>query len=207
MEVEILIQSVLLKGKLELPRDALGLVVFSCGGINGIDISKKIKVAEKLNANRWGTLVFDLLTEEENINSENIFDIDLLTERLIGVTKWCMENEETKIMEINYLGLSTGSAAALSAAAYWGTKIKTVVSIEGRPDLAMDELDLIEAPTLLIVGGENKSTVDFNRKAYIKIGCVKKMETVVGTLSLFEEQGTVDKVATLASAWFLKHAI
>ncbi|KKT67961.1 MAG: hypothetical protein UW64_C0033G0006 [Microgenomates group bacterium GW2011_GWC1_44_37] len=152
-----------------------------------------------------GTLLLDLLTPKEDAVTGNRFDIELLTERLIAVTKWCMENEKTRKLRIGYYGASTGSAAALSAAAYWGTKIKAVVSRGGRPDLAVDVLDLIESPTLLIVGGEDKQVVDYNRFAYQKLGCIKKMEIIAGATHLFEEKGALERVAEISSMWFVKY--
>jgi dienelactone hydrolase len=202
MEVEILIQNADLKGSLEIPEKAYGLVIFAHGSGSSRVSPRNSFVASELNKSGLATLLFDLLTEEEDKVPENRFNIDLLTERLIGVTKWCMEREETNGLKIGYFGASTGSAAALSAAAYWGTKIGAVVSRGGRPDLAMEVLDLIEAPTLLIVGGEDKKVIDYNRKAYIKIGCVKKMEIVAGATHLFEEEGALEKVAELARNWF-----
>ncbi len=203
MEIEIPIQVLSLKGYLEIPGGARGLIIFSHGS-GGLSLRNSF-VAEELNKAGFATILFDLLTEGESKIPEKRFDIDLLTERLIGVTKWCMEQEKTKNLKIGYFGTGTGSAAALSAAAYWGTKIRAVVSRGGRPELAMEELDLIEAPTLLIVGGDDKTMIDYNRRAYAKIGCVKKMEIVAGATHLFEEEGALEKVDKLAGEWFLKH--
>ena len=205
MELQIQIQNVTLLGDLNIPDKAVSLVIFAQGGGSSRFSPRNRFVAEELNKRGLATLLFDLLTEEEGEKKEIRFNIELLMERLIGVTKWCMEQEETKELKMGYFGAGTGSAAALSAAAYWGTKIGAVVSWGGRPDLAMDELDLIEAPTLLIVGGNDKEIIDQNRKAYVKIGCIKKMETVVGATHLFEEPGALEKVVNLAGEWFGKH--
>lgn len=205
MEIEIPIQVLSVKGNLEIPEGAPGIIIFSHGSGNGRLSPKNVFLAGKLNKIGFATLLFDFLTEQEDKKPEKRFDVELLTERLIGVTKWCMEHEKTKNLKMGYFGASTGSAAALSAAAYWGTKIRAVVSRGGRPDLAMEELDLIEAPTLLIVGGEDKTLIDYNRKAYSKIGCVKKMEIVAGATHLFEEEGALEKVSKLAGEWFQKH--
>ena len=205
MKVQLQIQNVSLVGDLEIPSGAFGLVIFAHGSGSSSQSPRNIFVAGELNKAGFATLLFDLLSEKEDKIRKNRFDIELLTERLIGVTKWALESEKTKTLKIGYFGASTGSAAALSAAAYWGTKISAVVSRGGRPDLAMEELDLIEAPVLLIVGGEDKETIDLNRKAYIKIGCVKKTEIVVGATHLFEEPGALEKVARVASQWFLRH--
>lgn len=205
MDVQIQIQNVLLNGVLEVPDSAKGLVIFVHGSGSSRLSPRNMFVAQELQKMGLATLLFDLLTEEEDEIRENRFDIDLLTERIIGVTKWCMENEKTKDLKIGYFGASTGSAAALSAAAYWGTKIHAVVSRGGRPDLAIDELDLIESPVLLIVGGEDKTVIDFNRKAYVKMGCIKKIEVILGATHLFEEEEALEKVASLAGAWFEKY--
>jgi len=202
MEIEIPIQNILLKASLEIPSKAYGLIIFAHGTGSGRMSVRNVFVAEELNKGNLATLLFDLLTEDEEKELENRFNIDLLTERLIAVTKWCMENEKTNGFKIGYFGASTGSAAALSAAAFWGTKIGAVVSRGGRPDLAMDELDLIEAPVLLIVGSGDKKVIELNRKAYVKIGCAKKVEIMAGATHLFEEEGALEKVAELAENWF-----
>lgn len=200
--MELLIRNENLKGFLEIPDNASGLIIFAHGSGSSRMSPRNLFVAEALNKAGFATLLFDLLTEQEEKWPVNKFEIELLTERLIGVTKWCMDNGKTSGLKIGYFGASTGSAAALSAAAYWGTKVYAVVSRGGRPDLAMDELDLIEAPVLLIVGGEDREVIDLNRKAYIKIGCTKKMEVISGATHLFEEEGALEKVAGLAINWF-----
>lgn len=205
MEVEILVQSMYLKGDLEIPPGSTTLVIFAHGSGSSRKSPRNVFVAEVLNKKGFGTLLFDLLTEREDEVYENRFDIGLLTERLIGVTRWCFDNEKTSGLRTGYFGASTGSAAALSAAAYWGTKIGAVVSRGGRPDLAIEELDLVEAPTLLIVGGEDEDVIGLNKKAYSKIGCVKKMEIVARATHLFEEEGALLKVAELATSWFGKY--
>lgn len=207
MNVEMLIQNVLIRGDLVMPSASSGLVIFAHGSGSGRLSLRNRFVAKELNKFGLGTLLFDLLTVAEDKIFENRFDIELLTERLIGVTKWCMENEELRKYVIGYFGASTGSAAALSAAAYWGTKIGAVVSRGGRPDLVMDELDLIEAPVLLIVGGEDKEVIDLNRKAYVRMGCTKKLEIIPGATHLFEEEGTLSAVARLAGAWFGRYLL
>lgn len=202
MEIEILIQNVLLKGELNVPLEAKGIIIFSyCDGNSTLNSTNQF-VVEKFNMAGYATLLLDLLIEEEEKWPVNKFEIGYMTERLIGVTKWCVENEKTRGLKIGYFGLNTGSAVALSAAAYWGTKIVAVVSLGGRPDLAMEELDLIEAPVLLIVEEEDKEIIDYNRKAYVKIGCVKKMEIVLKATHSFEVEGTQEKMAELAKNWF-----
>lgn len=198
MDVVILIQNLELKGILDIPEGADRLVIFAHGNGDGRLSERNRFVAEGLQKLGMATLQLDLLTEEEEKIHENIFNIETLTERLIAVTKWCMENEKTKLFRLGYFGSGTGGAAALSAAAYWGTKIKAVVTHGGRSDLAMEVLDLIESPTQLIVGGEDKRVIDFNRQAFQKIGAVKKMEVV-------PEPGTMDKVVELSGKWFVKY--
>jgi len=205
MDVQIQIQNVQLNGNLEVPEKAEGVIIFAHGSGSGRFSPRNMFVAQEMKERGFATLLFDLLTGEEEKIYQTRFDIDLLTERLIGVTKWCMEKSEVVGARIGYFGASTGSAAALSAAAYWGTKIGAVVSRGGRPDLALEELDLVEAPTLLIVGGDDKEVIDLNRKAYMKLGCVKKMEIVPGAGHLFEEEGALEKVAELAGLWFERH--
>ncbi len=202
MDVEIKIQSALLGGRLSVFPEAKGLIIFA-DEVDQYD-SKNIFVAEELHKAGYGTLLLNLLTEDEERQTVSVFEAERLTERLIGVTKWCMENEKTKNHKIGYFGTRMGSAAALSAAAYWGTKIFAVVSREGRSDLAMDELDLIEAPVLLTVDGNDREIVDLNRKAFSKIGCVKKLEIVMGSPLVFEEEEAIKKVAELAVRWFDK---
>lgn len=205
MEVAILIQNVELRGILEVPAKAKSLVIFAHGSGSGRLSERNMLVAAELQKLGIATLLFDLLTEKEDKVYENRFNIEILTERLIAVTKWCLEGEKTRGLRIGYYGASTGAAAALSAAAYWGTRIKAIVCRGGRPDLAMEVLDLIESPTLLIVGGEDKQTIDFNRQAYQKIGAVKKTEIIIGATHLFEEPGAMEKVAELTGSWFMKY--
>lgn len=205
MEVTILIQNVELKGILEIPTKAESLVIFAHGSGSGRLSERNSFVAVELRKQGIATLLLDLLTEKEDKVYENRFNVETLTERLIAVTKWCLEGENTKGLKIGYYGASTGAAAALSAAAYWGTRIKAIVCRGGRPDLSMDVLDLIESPTLLIVGGEDRQVIDFNRQAYQKIGAIKKMELISGATHLFEESGAMEKVAELTELWFVKY--
>lgn len=205
MDIEISVQNIALNGVLELPSRTKSLVVFAHGSGSGRYSERNSLVALGLQKSGIGTLLFDLLTDKEDDVYENRFDMELLTDRLIAVTKWCFEDEKTKELNIGYYGSSTGAAAALSSAAYWGTKIKALVSRGGRPDLAMDVLDLIEAPTLFIVGGNDKELVALNRQAYQKMGCVKKIEVIPGATHLFEEYGAMEKVSDLTTQWFLKY--
>ena len=205
MEIEIQIQNVDLKGVLEIPDKGNSLVIFTHGSGSDGDSKRNGLVADELQKLGIGTLLLDLLTKEERDEAKNRSDAELLTERLIAVTKWCLEHETTKNLGIGYYGVGTGSAAALSSAAFWGTKIKAVVTRGGRPDLAMEVLDLIESPTLLIVGGEDKPAININRKAFQKIGCVKKMETIAGATRFFEEPEAMEKVVEISTMWFVKY--
>ncbi len=153
-EVDIAIGEVLLKGNLRLSHQQKGIVLFSHGsGSSRLSIRNNY-VASLLFEQGFSSLLFDLLTAKEDLIYENRFDIELLTERLVNVTKWTMDNAETKKLPIGYFGASTGAASALSAAAQMGNTIKAVVSRGGRPDLAMPVLKDIKTPTLLIVGGD-----------------------------------------------------
>ncbi|KKT34981.1 MAG: Dienelactone hydrolase [Candidatus Collierbacteria bacterium GW2011_GWF1_44_12] len=204
-EVKIRIGGETLDGSLAVPDGAVGLVIFAHGSGSGRMSPRNTYIVEELNNAGLATLLFDLMTEEEDRVYENRFDIELLTDRLVGATKWCMDNAMTADLKIGYFGSSTGAAAALSASAYYGTKIKAVVSRGGRPDLTGDELDLIESPTLLIVGGEDKEIIVLNRQAYSHMGSEKKMEIIPGATHLFEEEGALERVADLAINWFIGH--
>jgi len=150
------------------------------------------------------TLLFDLLTEEEDRIYENRFNIDVITMRLIDVTQWIQNKKESKEMVLGYFGASTGAASALRAAAFFGDDIKAVVSRGGRPDLAMQELDKVIAPTLLIVGGWDQQVIQLNDKAYHALKGNRKLEIIPEASHLFEEPGKLEQVAQMAAAWFKK---
>jgi dienelactone hydrolase len=152
-----------------------------------------------------GTLLFDLLTEEEDRMYENRFDIPLLTERLVTATEWIHRRPDTGALPIGYFGASTGSAAALRAAARLKTLIAAVVSRGGRPDLAGDILPSVAPPTLLIVGGDDTEAIELNESAYDMLVCPKRLEIVPGATHLFEEPGALERVAQLAAGWFQAH--
>jgi dienelactone hydrolase len=161
-------------------------------------------VASYLNKKSFGTLLFDLLTEEEDFDYSNRFNIDLLTSRLITTTRWIEEHEISKGYSIGYFGASTGAASALLAAASL-PQIGAVVSRGGRPDLAIKMLPLVKAPTLLIVGGLDTEVIQLNRQAYNKLTCIKKLEIVPDATHLFEEHGKMDEVSEFAGEWFEKY--
>lgn len=203
--IEIPIRQVVLKGKLSVPDNAKVLVLFSHGSGSSRLSPRNNYVADVLQQEGLATLLFDLLTEEEDRLYKTRFNIDLLTQRLIAVTEWIKMQKETKGLELAYFGASTGAASALSAAAYFGDEIGAVVSRGGRPDLAMSELHLVTAPTLLIVGGWDKVVIVLNQKAYGKLRCERKLEIIPEATHLFEERGKLEDVAALSAKWFTEH--
>jgi putative phosphoribosyl transferase len=162
-------------------------------------------VAQALNQARLGTLLFDLLTPDEELDRANVFDIELLASRLIDVTGWLTRFEEWPSQPIGYFGASTGAAAGLRAAADLGTYIASVVSRGGRPDLTGPRISDVVAPTLLIVGSLDTVVLDLNREARAQMRCETSLEIVPGATHLFEEPGALDQVATLARQWFVRH--
>jgi dienelactone hydrolase len=158
-------------------------------------------VARYLQHKNMGTFLFDLLSIEEDAVYENRFDIPKLTRRLIAATEWLQELPAMKNLRMGYFGASTGAASALRAAAQL-PQIAAVVSRGGRPDLAMDVLPFVKAPTLLIVGGLDSYVLELNREAYEQLGGIKKVEVVQGATHLFEEAGKMDAVCALAADWF-----
>ncbi|MCL5411196.1 MAG: dienelactone hydrolase family protein [Patescibacteria group bacterium] len=203
--VSIPADSITLEGDLEIPKDAKGIVIFAHGSGSSRFSPRNNFVAKVLRDAGIGTLLFDLLTEEEDRIYENRFNIALLTQRLLAATKWVKEQNQTKNLPIGYFGASTGSTAALKAAASLKAEIKAVVSRGGRPDLAELDLTKVQSPTLLIVGGSDEVVLGLNQEAYEKIKSVKKLEIVPGATHLFEEPGTLEEVARLAAQWFKQH--
>ncbi len=202
--VNISIENIVLKGELIIPAKAHGIIVFSHGSGSSRFSKRNQKVAQYLHGTNWGTLLLDLLTLEEDTHYYNRFDIDLLAKRLISSTKWLEKFPAAKDCQIGYFGASTGAASALQAAAQL-PEVLALVSRGGRPDLAMDYLALVSAPTLLIVGSLDTEVRQLNKKAYQKLRCIKEMKIVEGASHLFEEEGKMDKVSELASGWFEKY--
>ena len=199
------VNGVKLDGMLVVPAGAKGVVLFVHGSGSSRLSPRNKFVAAKLNDAGYGTLLMDLLTQQEDSLYENRFDIDLLTWRLERVTQWLMEQPQCAALAIGYFGASTGAAAALNAAASFGSVIGAVVSRGGRPDLALDALPSVRSPTLLIVGSLDHEVLQLNRKAYEKLQAKKHLAIVKGATHLFEEPGTLQEVAHLAAAWFSSH--
>lgn len=204
-EVEIAEGGVSLPGSLSLPAGADGLVIFAHGSGSSRRSPRNMAVARRLNDEGSATLLFDLLTAREETDRTNVFDIAMLAERLMWAARWARRDPRTTGLEIGYFGASTGAAAALWAAADDPQGISAVVSRGGRPDLAGDRLKAVKAPTLLLVGGDDPLVVELNREAEMRLRCEKKLEVVPGASHLFEEPGTLERVAELAAAWFRSH--
>lgn len=205
LEIDIPLTSAILKGDLIIPIGATGIVVFSHGISSSRFSTRNRKVAELFQKQKIGTLLLDLLTKEEDSVYENRFNIDLLTSRLIETTEWLVNYSEMNELPICYFGTSTGAASAIRAAAYFGDTIKAVVSLGGRPDLASNALHQVTAPTLLIVGGEDISIIEMNKRAYDELHCEKELKVITGTTQLFEEPGKLFEVADSAIIWYTKY--
>lgn len=209
ISVQIPAGNVMLDGDLYHPTKTNGLVVFAHGSGSSRHSPRNRYVAEVLRNSGLGTLLFDLLTPEEEVEDEQTgalrFNIRLLAERLIKASEWLVDSKETSTYKLGYFGASTGAAAALIAAAELPKYVGAVVSRGGRPDLAAGALSRVKAPTLLIVGGADTVVIRLNQDAYDVLSSEKKMEIVPGATHLFEEPGTLAKVAKLAADWFTKY--
>lgn len=205
MEIEIPVGNITLKGDLHLPQDADSLVVFVHGSGSSRLSSRNQMVAEKLQQENFGTLLFDLLTQEEDMNRRNRFDISLISSRLVAVTRWLQGQKDSAQLRLGFFGASTGAAAALVAAADLREDVKAIVSRGGRPDLANGVLDKIQVPTLLIVGGLDEEVIGLNERAFSSIAGEKKMIIMEGASHLFEEEGKLESVAVMAIQWFNQH--
>lgn len=203
--IKIFLDSIVLEGILTIPKNAKGVVVFAHGSGSSKLSPRNTFVAQVLQKAGFATLLFDLLTEEEDKIYENRFNISLLTDRLKVVTNWLKKQAQTKDLSIGYFGASTGSASAIKAAADLKETIKAVVSRGGRPDLAEKTLEKIKSPTLLIVGGDDNTVLKLNRESLKLIKAEKKLEIIPGATHLFEEPGTLEKVAWLAANWFTRY--
>ena len=205
--VEIPADAVVLQGALVVPARASGIVLFAHGSGSSRHSPRNNFVAGVLRSAGLGTLLMDLLTRGEDVAPEARFDIDLLTRRLEAATRRVAELEQTKSLALGYFGASTGAAAALRAAASLGARIGAVVSRGGRPDLAWPALRRVEAPTLLIVGGLDDVVIELNQRAYEELRAEKQLITIPGATHLFEEPGTLEDVARLASEWFRRYLV
>lgn len=199
IEVRIPVDSINLEGNLNIPEGARGIVIFVHGSGSSRHSPRNQYVADELRRAGLGTLLFDLLTiEEERIDMMTRhlrFDIELLSKRLIDVTGWVLNRPETRGLNIGYFGASTGAAAALIAAKEYATAVKAVVSRGGRPDLAESALIHVKAPTLLIVGGKDIQVIDLNKWALERIVALdKELKIVPGATHLFEEPGALEEV-------------
>jgi putative phosphoribosyl transferase len=203
--VNIRLDNVVLEGELMLPDDVQGLVIFSHGSGSSRFSTRNIFVARQLQLRGIGTFLLDLLTEAEDSDYSQRFNIDLLSQRLVQVTKQILEDPELSNLPVGYFGASTGAASALVAAAILGNKISVVVSRGGRPDLAMEQIEEVEAPTLLIVGGLDSIVIKLNQEALQKLRGIKHLEIVEGATHLFEEAGTLGQVARLSADWFIQY--
>ena len=203
--VTIAADAVRLAGDLGLPEQPAGLVLFAHGSGSGRLSPRNRFVARTLLAGGLATLLLDLLMEEEADDRRKIFDIDLLADRLMAAANWLARHPATKDLPLGYFGASTGAGAALQAAARAPESVAAVVSRGGRPDLAAPFLPQVTAPTLLIVGGEDGPVIRMNEQALALLTCPKQLVIVPGATHLFEEPGTLEQVAALARAWFLKH--
>jgi putative phosphoribosyl transferase len=198
-----------LDGDLVVPSGASGIAVFAHGSGSSRHSPRNRSVARVIREAGVGSLLFDLLTREEesiDVFTRHLrFDIELLTRRLIEATRWLASQEETRNLRVGYFGSSTGAAAALMAAARLGDEIGAVVSRGGRPDLAGDALPLVKAPTLLIVGGHDETVIELNQDAYARLRCEKELRVIPGATHLFEEPGALEQVADYAADWLKGH--
>jgi putative phosphoribosyl transferase len=208
-ELQIPAERAVLSGNLTIPENARALVLFAHGSGSSRHSPRNQFVARLLNRASLGTLLFDLLTPEEEAldiyTREHRFNIGLLAERLAHATKWTRQQKETRDLHIGYFGSSTGGAAALVGAAELPQDVGAVVSRGGRPDLAGVALPRVQAPTLLIVGGNDDIVIELNEMARDQMRCEVKLEIISGATHLFEEPGALEQVAKLASDWFVDH--
>ena len=207
--VEIEIADAVLQGDLTLPAESTGLVIFAHGSGSSRHSPRNRYVAGVINRAGLGTLLMDLLTEDEErvdeMTRELRFDIDLLGRRVGEVVEWTGGRDELAELPVGLFGSSTGAAAALVAAAAWPDKVHAVVSRGGRPDLAGGALPRVECPTLLIVGGLDSVVIGLNEQAQQAMRCATELVIVPGATHLFEEPGTLEEVARLAAKWFARH--
>jgi pimeloyl-ACP methyl ester carboxylesterase len=203
--LEVRIPPLDLPGTLQIPMNARAIVAFAHGSGSSRYSPRNVAVADALNSQRIATLLFDLLTPEEETDRANVFDIPLLAERLIEAILWIEREPLVAHLPVGLFGASTGAAAALVAAAQCGARIGAVVSRGGRPDLAGDALDRIHTPTLLIVGGRDFAVIELNEQAFDRLRGPRALEIVPGATHLFPEPGAMEVVISHAARWFRTH--
>jgi dienelactone hydrolase len=195
-----------LEGDLILPPDPIGIVAFAHGSGSSRHSPRNQYVASVLHPRSIATLLFDLLTLDEDRDYERRFDIALLTQRLVAASEWIADEPDLEGLKVGFFGASTGAAAALQAAAAIGAKASAVVSRGGRPDLAgATALHAVACPTLLIVGGEDYGVIELNEAAYAQLRCQKELKIIPGATHLFEEPGTLEAAAAAAADWFTRY--
>ncbi|SDG65886.1 putative phosphoribosyl transferase [Sinosporangium album] len=204
-EVRVDVGGISLPGHVVVPPQAEGVVAFVHGSGSSRHSPRNRQVADELNEAGLATLLFDLLTLEEELDRNNVFDIELLAERLVGVTAWLEAQDDLAGFPIGYFGASTGAAAALWAAGVAGVDVRAIVSRGGRPDLASGRLGAVRAPTLLIVGGYDEVVLDLNLAAQRELRCENELRIVPEATHLFEEPGALRMVAEFARDWFTSH--
>ncbi len=201
--------SVSLEGNLLIPGRATGVVLFAHGSGSSRFSSRNRYVAQVLREGGLGTLLLDLLTQEEELVDTRTahlrFDIELLADRLVATVQWLAREKATERLKVGLFGASTGAGAALVAAARLPDRISAIVSRGGRPDLAGAALPNVKAPTLLIVGGEDKPVIQMNQQAYERMSAPREIVIVPGATHLFEEPGALEAVARLAGDWFQRY--
>ena len=201
--------NIMLEGNLNIPENPRGVVLFAHGSGSSRHSPRNQFVAQVLHKAGFATLLIDLLTageEEQDWQTGHLrFNIDLLSQRVLGATNWLTVNPETANLKIGYFGASTGAAAALTAAAERPLAVGAVVSRGGRPDLAGSSLTAVQAPTLLIVGSKDTQVIELNRMALSLLKGEKHLEIIPGATHLFEEPGALEQVAQLASQWFTRY--
>jgi len=203
--IYIPIDHIVLEGTLGIPKSAKGIILFAHGSGSSRLSPRNNYVARVLREKGIGTLLFDLLTEEEDVDYETRFDISLLFERLVAATEWLEKQPEAKGLSLGYFGASTGAAAAIQASVVLKDKIKAIVSRGGRVDLTNGYLNRVKAPTLLIVGKLDEAVVEINKDAYEKINVEKDLKIIPNATHLFEEPGALEEAAEFAAEWFKKY--
>lgn len=206
-EVEVAAGPVALAGHLSVPDSAKAIIIFAHGSGSSRNSPRNLAVARALNEVGLATLLFDLLTKDEESDRRNVFDIELLAGRLLNATTWLHQQQGFAEMPVGYFGASTGAAAALWAAADPGANVMAVVSRGGRADMAGPRLAQVHAPTLLIVGGYDDVVIDLNQQAQAQLQCKNELVIIPGATHLFEEPGALEEVAHLAGDWFQKYLV